>query len=123
MHRLRQSLASYTITPVGIILLAVLAVAIGLFAFGPSDTQALAMIVGVILILGTVGGLRPGVGGGGSRMGWGLTAGRLDRGPIERPAEPHPPDPEVISATVDPQAEAELWRKERERYAQEQRPR
>jgi hypothetical protein len=110
---LRQYLASITITPVGIVLLVVLVVAFGLFAFGPSGAQTPAMIVGVILPIGLVGGVPFGRWGSGAWRAPSLS---------ERRAEFHPTDPPDITATAaDRQAEEEAWRKERERYAQDER--
>jgi hypothetical protein len=122
---LRRYLASITITPIGIVVLGVLVVSLGLFAFGPSGVQAPAMIVSVILLIGVVGGVPfrgvvggvPfGLGGRGSRAGW--RAGSLD----ERRAEFRPAEPRDVAATAaDRQAEEEAWRKEQERYAQDER--
>jgi hypothetical protein len=113
VRRLRQHLASITITPVRIVVLGVLVLSLGLFAFDPSGVQAPAMIVGVILLIGVVGGVPSGCSG---RGGW--RAGSL----AERRAGFHPIDRRDIAATAaDRQAEEELWHEERERYAQDER--
>ena len=52
VHWLRRYLASLTVTPIGIVVLVVLAVAFGLFAFGPSAAQVPALILGLILLIG-----------------------------------------------------------------------
>ena len=91
-------------------MIAVLLTALGLFAFGPSDLQAPALIVGLILLVGMVGGV-PLAGAGGWR--------NVSRG---RRAVFHPIETQEIAASAaDRQAEDELWRKERERYAQDER--
>jgi hypothetical protein len=56
VRRLREYLASFSLTPVGVVALAVLVGALGLFALGPSGVQAPALIVAVLLLVGMVGG-------------------------------------------------------------------
>jgi hypothetical protein len=110
--RLRRYLASFSITPVGIVALVVLVVALGLFAVGPSGVQAPAMVVAVILLVGVVGGVPVGLNRG----------ARRDPSLVERPREFDPLDRNDMSApATNTQAEDELWRKERERYAQDRR--
>jgi hypothetical protein len=111
--RLRRYLASFSITPVGILALLVLVVALGLFAAGPSSVQAPALIVAVVLMVGVLGGVPFGRNGGVAWRDPGLIErrrefGAADRGDISEPA-------------TNSQAEDELWRKERERYAQDRR--
>jgi hypothetical protein len=112
VRRLRQYFASITITPVAVVLLVVPAVAFGLFAFGPADAQMPAMIACVILLIAVIGGLPLGLNGGGWRN-VSLAERRRDFAPTDRR--------DVAATAADPQAEEELWRKERERYAQDQR--
>jgi hypothetical protein len=113
VHRLRGYLTSIALTPLGIVVLTLLVVASALFALGPSEVQAPAMVVGVILLIGVVGGVPFGAWGAG---GW--RGANLD----ERRASFHATQPQEILATqADRQAEEELWRKERERYAQDKR--
>jgi hypothetical protein len=110
---LRRYLASFTVTPIGIVLILVLVAALFLFAFGPSGVQAPALIVGVILLIGVVGGVPFGAGGGGGSRSRHLPA---------RTAEFRQIESQTFAATaVDQQAEEELWRKERERRAQDER--
>jgi len=112
VQRLRRHLASFTVTPIGAIVLAVLGIAFGLFAFGPSQVQAPAMIVGVILLVGVVGGVPLGF----NRFSWrgaNLDRPRVGYSPIETR--------EINAAAADRQAEEELWHKERERRAQDGR--
>ncbi len=111
MHRLRQYLASFVITPITIIVLAMLVVAVGLVAFGPSAVQAPAPIVGLILLAGIVGGVP--IGQGGARGGW-RNPSLADRRGEVCAANRH----DIVAATAaDEQTELELWRKERERRA------
>jgi hypothetical protein len=109
VSRLRRYLASFSITPVGVVTLVVLVVAFGLFAVGPSDVQAPALVVAVLLLVGVVGGAPVG------RNSWGAWRNpNLD----ERRREFDPVDRMDISApATNTQAEDELWHKERERYA------
>jgi hypothetical protein len=113
VQRLRKYLASITITPIGIVVLVVLAVAIGFFAFGPPNTQMPAMIVGVIVLIGVVGGVPFGFHESGGWRNESLAERRREFGPTDRPT--------ITTTAADRQAEEELWRKERERYAQDQR--
>jgi hypothetical protein len=109
VQRLRLYLASFTVTPIGAVVLVVLGVALGLFAFGPSLVQAPALIAGLILLVGVVGGVPLGFN---ARSWRGANLGR-------RRAGFHPIETQEIAA--DRQAEEELWRKERERRAQDGR--
>jgi hypothetical protein len=99
-----------SITPVGIVVLVVLAVAFGLFSFGPSSAHAPALVVAVILLVAMVGGVPLGRGGAGAWRNPSLAERRQEF----RPAERNVPDDPLTSS-----AEAELWRKERERYKQD----
>jgi hypothetical protein len=111
--RLRRYFASFSITPVGILALVVFVVALGLFAVGPSSVQLPALIVAVILMVGVLGGVPFGRNGGGA---W------RDPGLVERRREFDPADRDDMSApATSTQAEDDLWRKERERYAQDRR--
>jgi hypothetical protein len=112
--RLRRYLASFSITPVGVVALVVLVVALGLFAVGPSGVRAPALVVAVLLLVGVVGG----VPFGGNREG-----ALRDPSLVERPREFDPVARGDLSApATNAQAEDELWRKERERYARDRRP-
>ncbi len=111
--RLRRYLASFSITPVGIVALIVLVVALGLFAVGPSGVQVPALVVAVILMVGVVGGVPFGLNGGGARRDPSLVEGRREFDPVDRGG--------LSAPAADTQAEDELWRKERERYAQDRR--
>jgi hypothetical protein len=113
VRRLRQYLASITITPIGAVVLGVLVVACGLFAFGPSSVQAPAMFVGAILLIGVVGGVPFGRGGAGAWRKPGLAERRREFGPRDHQ--------DIAAPAAGGQAEEELWRKERERYAQDRR--
>jgi hypothetical protein len=110
---LRKYLASITITPIGFVLLGVLVVACGLFAFGPSGVQAPAMVVAVILLVGVVGGVPFGRSGRGGRRGGNLAERRREFHPIDRR--------DIPASATDSQAEEALRRKERERYEQAER--
>jgi hypothetical protein len=81
VRRLRRYLASITVTPVGVVVLGVLVVAVGLFAFGPSSVQAPAMFVGVILLIGVVGGVPFGRAGAGAWHNPSLAERRREFGP------------------------------------------
>jgi hypothetical protein len=113
--RLRRYLESITITPVGIVILLLLVLSLGTFAFGPSDAQAPGLVAAVVLAVFLLGANMPTMGAiGGQRTK------TLD----ERRAEVHPhgrSDDSASSLTV--QDEEELWRKERERYQQLRRSR
>jgi hypothetical protein len=109
--RLRRYLASFSLAPVGIVTLAVLVVALFLFAIGPSGIQMPALVVAVILLVGVVGGVPFGGNRGGARR---------DPSFVPRPREFDPVTGGDSSApTANTQAEDELWRKERERYARD----
>jgi hypothetical protein len=110
VNRVRHYLASLTITPLGGVVLVVLLVAVGLFLFGPSTAQMPALIVVIVLMVGVVGGVPLGRGGAG---GW--------RNPslAGRRGEFNPPTRNVSDDPLSASAEAELWRKERERYTQD----
>jgi hypothetical protein len=112
VQRLRRYLASFTVTPVGVVVLVVLVVALGLFAFGPSTVQAPSMIVGVILLIGVAGGAPVGRGGRGAWRNENLAERRRGFGASRR---------SIAATATDQQTEEELWRKERERRAQDGR--
>jgi hypothetical protein len=119
VRQLRRYLASFSITPVGLVALGVLVVALGLFAFGPSGAQAPAMIVAVILLIGVVGGVPFGWGARGGGWGVGGSAWRSGSS-AQRRREVGPTGPRDVAVTAaDREAEEALWRKERERYAQD----
>jgi hypothetical protein len=113
MNRLRKYLASYTITPVGAIALLVLLAAMGVFLAGPSNAQMPALIVAVVLLIGILGGVPFSVGTG--RFGGGGVVNERRRG-FRQAA------PQTLDAPAQTSAEAELWRKERERYSEQDRP-
>jgi hypothetical protein len=112
VQRLKRYLASFTVTPIGVVVIVVLAAAFGLFAFGPSGAQAPALIGGLILLIGVVGGVPLGFNGGGWR-----DVNRSRRRAEFRPIETQ----EIVATGADQQSEEELWRKERERRAQDGR--
>jgi hypothetical protein len=113
VRRLRRYLASFSVTPLGIVALVVLVVALGLFAVGPPGVQAPALVVAVVLLVGVVGGVPV---GRNTRGAWGFP------GLAERSREFDPVDRNDMSAPgTNTQAEDDLWRKERERYAQDRR--
>lgn len=115
MDRVRRYLSSVSITPIGGIILFVLAAAIGLFLFGPSSAQAPALVVAVLLLAGLVSATPFSFGRRGARGLW--RGGNLaERRSEFRPAERNVPDTPLSSSE-----EAELWRKERERRAQDDR--
>jgi hypothetical protein len=108
VQRLRRYLASFTVTPIGVVVIVVLAAAFGLFAFGPSGTQA----PGLILLIGVVGGVPLGFSG----RGWrdvNLNRRRAEFRPIETQ--------EIVATGADQHSEEELWRRERERRSQDGR--
>jgi hypothetical protein len=106
MLRLRRYLGSFSITPVGVVVLVALALGCCLSVLGPSSFRAPALTASVLLALITVGGLFGGV------------RGRSARGLAERRAEFHPTHRDASDAPLDRQAEEALWRRERERYRQ-----
>jgi hypothetical protein len=110
---LRRYLASFSITPIGIVALIVLVVALGLFAVGPSDVQAPALIVAVVLLVGVVGGVPIGMNSEGAWRNPSLSERRREFDPADRP--------DISDRATNSQVEDELWRKERERYAQDRR--
>jgi hypothetical protein len=112
VQRLRRYLTSFSVTPVGVVVIVMLAAALGLFAFGPSSVQAPAMFVGVILLIGVVGGAPVGRGGRGAWRNENLAERRRGFGAGRR---------NIVATATDQQTEEELWRKERERRAQDGR--
>jgi ABC-type transport system involved in cytochrome bd biosynthesis fused ATPase/permease subunit len=104
-ERFKLWLRTYTITPVGVLVLVVLAAAALLSVFGPTSTQAPALAVGIIILAAIVTG-----GGVSARRGV------SERKSLEqRRAEFRPRTRGSHGDEEDPLAEAELWRKERER--------
>jgi hypothetical protein len=109
MSQLRSYLGSYKITPIGIVLLLVLAAGCVLGAVGDAQTQEVGLVlVGIVLaLILSSSGVRLGRGRGGLKT------------LAERRAEFHPTDRrDVEAAPISAQAEDELWAKERERYRQ-----
>jgi hypothetical protein len=113
MRRLREYLSSFSLTPVGVVALVVLLLALGLVAIGPSGVQMPALIVAVILLVGVVGGVPFGGNRGGAWRDPRLIGSPREFDPVARENSPAP--------ATNTQAEDELWRKERERYAQDRR--
>ncbi len=72
------------------------------------------MIVALILLVGIVAGVPLGLDRSGAWRDGNLAERRHEFGPIERE--------EIITQAVNSQEEEDLWRKERERYAQRERP-
>jgi hypothetical protein len=110
VSRVRRYLASFTITPLGTVLLVVFVAALGVFAIGPSQAQAPAFVVAVLLLTGMLGSNLPQGPGGRIRS---LAERRREFHPDDRAEDPAPPLAQA--------AEDELWRKERERYGQADR--
>lgn len=115
VRQLREYLASFSLTPVGVVALIVLVVALGLFAVGPKGVQMPALVIAVILTVGVVGGVPFGLNRAGARRDPSLAERRQEFDPVDRM------DMSAPAANI--QAEDELWRKERERYAQDRRSR
>jgi hypothetical protein len=111
--RLRRYLASFSLTPVGIVALVVLVVALGLFAVDPSGVQAPAIVVAVILLIGVVGGVPVGLNRAAAWRNPSLAGRRREFDPADRRGTPDP--------ATNSQVEDDLWRKERERRAQDRR--
>ena len=112
MDRVRRYLSSVSITPFGGIILFVFAVAIGVFFFGPSSAQAPALVIAALLLAGILGATPFGM------RGFGLWR----RGSLaERRSEFHSARRDVSNTPLTSSEEAELWRKERERRAQDNR--
>jgi hypothetical protein len=108
----RRYLSSVSVTPLGGVILLILAVAVGLFLFGPSSVQAPGLIVAVLLLAGLLGVSPFGRGGTGLWRSGSLAGRRREFNPRARNVSDDP-----LSASE----EAELWRKERERRAEDQR--
>jgi hypothetical protein len=108
MSQLRSYLASYKITPIGIVLLLALVAGCVLGAVGDAQTQRVGLVlVGIVLALIL------------SSSGVGRSGSRRFKTLDERRAEFHPKDRrDVEAAPTSAQAEDELWAKERERYRQ-----
>jgi hypothetical protein len=113
VRRLREYLRSFSLTPVGVVALVILVVALGLFAVGPSGVQAPTLIVAVLLMVGVVGGAPLGRNGWGAWRNPSLDERRREFDPINRS--------DMSAPATNTQTEDELWRKERERYAQDRR--
>jgi uncharacterized membrane protein len=112
VDRVRRYLSSVSITPLGGVILFVLVVAVGVFLLGPTKAQMPALIVAVIVMIGVVGGVPFGH--------WGAGAWRnpsLD----QRRQEFNPRTEYVSEDPLSASAEAEMWAKERERRARDQR--
>jgi len=102
---LKRWLGSFTITPIGVGLLAMLGVAAAIALLGPRVAQAPALVVAVLVaLLLLAGGLSGGRGGLSTKS---LEDRRAEFGP--RPSDSPNNNPESP-------AEAELWRHERERH-------
>jgi hypothetical protein len=117
VDRVRRYLSSLSITPLGGVILFVLVVAVGVFLFGPSKAQMPALIVAVIVMIGVVGGVPFGHWGAGGRGTGGWRNPSLD----QRRREFNPRSDHVSEDPLSATAEAEMWAKERERRAQDQR--
>ncbi len=111
MDRVRRYLSSVSITPFGGIILFAFALAISVFFFGPSSAQAPALVVAAILLAGILGATPFGMRGFGLWRGGGIA---------ERRSEFHSTR-HVSDTPLTSSEEAELWRKERERRADDQR--
>ena len=98
-----MKLRSYRVTPLGAILVASLAIAVGLGVFGPTSVQAPALAAAALLALVVLGG--------GFSGGWG---GFSTKSLSDRQREFGSQTPR-FSEAVDPSVEAEAWAKERER--------
>jgi prolipoprotein diacylglyceryltransferase len=112
VERVRRYLSSVSITPLGGVVLFVLLVAVALFLFGPSKTQMPGLIVAVIVMIGVVGGAPFGRWGAGAWRNPTLAGRRREFDPRARNVSDDP-----LSSSE----EAELWRKERERRAEDHR--
>jgi hypothetical protein len=106
MLRLRRYLGSFSITPVGTVLLVAFALSCLLGLLDPSSVRAPALTAAGVIALIMLGGLSGGV------------RGRSTKGFAERRAEFGPAHRDASDAPLDRQAEEALWRKERERYRQ-----
>lgn len=105
--RLRQSITSFKITPLGWMVLLLFPIAVAVFVLGPTSSQVPALVVAVLVLLFAIGGAFTGLQGMESVSNAGAEfRPRKGAGPIE----------EEVS---DPEA----WRKERERREQGERER
>jgi hypothetical protein len=105
MSRLRRYLGSFSITPVGAVLLAAFALSCVVGMLSSSIRAPALTAAGVIAVI-MLGGLSGGIGG------------RSTKGLAERRAEFKPTHRDASDAPLDRQAEEALWRQERERYRQ-----
>jgi hypothetical protein len=111
VDRVRRYLSSVSITPFGGIILFVFAVAIGVFFFGPSSAQAPALVVAALLLAAILGATPFGMRGFGLWRSGSLAARRSEFHPTDHSEDSYAP--------LTQQADEEIWRKERERYAQD----
>jgi hypothetical protein len=102
---LKRWLGSFTITPIGVVLLTTLGVAAAIALLGPSVAQAPALVVAVLVALLLLAG--------GLSGGWG---GRSTKSLEDRRAEFSARPRRLPSEGVEAPSEAELWQRERERY-------
>jgi ABC-type transport system involved in cytochrome bd biosynthesis fused ATPase/permease subunit len=95
---------SYTITPVGVLLLIILAGALVLAGVGPASVQAPAFVVGILILLFLVAGSLSG-----GRMG------RSTKSLQDRRAEYGAKQRDVTGGADAPADDSALWQRERER--------
>ncbi len=110
MARFHQTSGSVRITPVGRILLAVCAVGLILAGVGPSRVQMPGFVVAALIGLVLLGGFSGG------------TLGRSTKGLADRRAEFGAGPSRHSEIGLTDAAEDELWRQERERRLQDDRP-
>jgi hypothetical protein len=95
---------SYTITPVGVLLLIILVGALILAGVGPASTQAPAFVVGILILLFLVAGsLSGGV------------MGRSTKTLLDRRAEYGAKRRDATGGPAEPADDSALWQRERER--------
>lgn len=109
VNRLKRYLDSITITPFGIVILLLFAVSLGTFALGPADAQAPALVTAVVLAVFLAGA---------NMAPMGMLGSQRTKTLDERRAEFRPQQQLDSASSLDSQDDAELWRKERERYRQ-----
>jgi hypothetical protein len=105
VDNLKRWLGSFTVAPIGVVLLTTLGVAAAIALLGPSVAQAPALVVAVVIALFLLAG---GLSGG--------RGGRTTKSLEDRRAEFGARPRRSTSERVESPAEAEIWQRERERY-------
>jgi hypothetical protein len=109
MARFRQRVSTTKLTPIGWVVFGLLIAAVAVLILGPHSAEGAALAVAVLVLLGLVAG---GLSGG--------RTGRSANGLDDRRTEFHPHTRDTSAVAPDEQREADLWRREQERYGRTQ---